>query len=870
MQPLPIDPLLPEVVSSLCERPALVLEAPPGAGKTTRVPRALLGAPWCSGQIVVLEPRRLATRIAARRVAGELGDRLGATVGYQVRFEDVSSARTRIRFVTEGILGRQLLESPALEGVSAVVLDEFHERHLQGDVALAMLERLRRSRRPDLRIVVMSATLATAPVAQYLDAPVLRAEGRLFEVVVDHLPSPDERPLGLQVASAVRRLVHEGLDGDVLVFLPGAGEIRKTRQACERVAQDADLLIVPLHGDLDAEQQDAALRPASKRKIILSTNVAESSVTIEGVVAVIDSGLARVASQSPWSGFSRLRVEKISRASAVQRSGRAGRMRPGRCVRLYTRADFELRPAFAPPEILRLDLAEMQLELAAAGATDVEWLEAPPPSHVRAAEELLRRLQAVDAEGRPTETGRAMLRFGVHPRAARVVVEGERRGMARDACLAAAILSEGDPRATSRAGLGERRPSEPRAEDRATERSDVLALVDLFREVEDAGFSDGSLRAAGLDRGAIRAIARATSQLERACARRSDFERPGAGPLPYASRADGRSQTSRPAATDREVALQMALLAGYPDRVAKRVRNGGRQLALASGGSAELSGSSVVRDAEWLIALDAEEQSDARSRGGVLVRLASAIDPDWLIDLFPGDVSEARDVTWDAGSERVFTRESLRWGALTLVASEPTTAPSPEASRLLAEAARAAGLAAFAPADALELWIARVRFAASIDASIQAPDEVELASMLVELSEGKTSFAELREAGILETLRHSKGPPQGVLDRLAPQRVVLTGGRSVAVRYEHGKPPSIASRLQDFFGMVEGPYVGGGRVPLVLELLAPNGRAVQVTTDLAGFWGRHYPAIRKELMRRYPRHSWPEDPRVPTPRMRPR
>lgn len=865
MQPLPIDPLLPEIVSSLRERSTLVLEAPPGAGKTTRVPRALMDAEWSrNGQVIVLEPRRLAARMAARRVAEELGDELGATVGYQVRFEDVSSARTRIRFVTEGILGRKLLQSPELEGVSAVVLDEFHERHLQGDVALALLERLRRSRRPDLRILVMSATLASAPVAEYLDAPVLRAEGRLFDVAVEHLPAPDDRPLGSQVASAVRRLVREGVDGDMLVFLPGASEIRKAREACEGIAQAADLLVVPLHGDLDPKEQDSALRPAPKRKVILSTNVAESSVTIEGIVAVVDSGLARVVSQSPWSGLSRLRVEKISRASAIQRSGRAGRTRPGRCLRLYTRADFEMRPDHPAPEIRRLDLAETRLELAVAEAVDVDWLEPPPAAHVRAADELLRRLQAVDAQGRPTPLGRAMLRFGVHPRIARLVVEGDRRGARRDACLAAAILSEGDPRAAIGPHFGPRRH-----EDRATERSDVVALVDLLREVEQARFSESALRAAGLDRGAVHAIARAASQLERACARPAAFDSRRAGNSPDDPPAAGRSVNPIDAA-QAETALQLALLTGYPDRVAKRVRRGGRQLALASGGSAELSESSVVRDAEWLIALDAEERGDSRTRSGVLVRMASAIEPEWLIDLSAGDLSEAREVTWDADAERAVTRETLRWGTLPLVESEPTMTASPEASRVLAQAARAAGLAAFAPSDALELWLARVRFASSVDPSIRAPDDAALEVTLAALCEGRTSFAELREAGALEMLRHSTAAPDAVLDRLAPPRVLLAGGRSVGVHYGAGKAPRIASRLQDFFGMTDGPRVGDGRVPLVLELLAPNGRAVQVTTDLAGFWQRHYPAIRKELMRRYPRHRWPEDPLNPGPRPSPR
>jgi ATP-dependent helicase HrpB len=855
MQPLPIDPILPAVVESLRAHPTLVLEAPPGAGKTTRVPRTLLDAGMAErGEIVVLEPRRLAARMAARRVADELGEAWGGTVGYKVRFEDVSSHRTRIRFVTEGVLARQLLASPALSGVAVVVLDEFHERHLHGDVALALVERLRRTRRPDLRVVAMSATLATEELAQFLGAPVLRSEGRLFDVAIEYLPSPDDRPLASQVASAVRRLVLEGLDGDALVFLPGAAEIRRAREACEKIAAEADLALLPLHGDLSPEEQDAAVRRGPRRKVILSTNVAESSITIDGVVAVVDSGLARVASQTPWSGLPRLRVEKISRASATQRAGRSGRTRPGRCLRLYTRADFEARPEHETPEIRRLDLTQTWLELVAMEALDARWLEAPPEANVRGAEDLLARLGALDARGRITETGRAMLRFAVHPRAGRVVVEGERRGIADDACVAAALLTEGDIRAGSGARFGEARGG---GRDAATEPSDVEALLDLFREAQDARFSAGALRAAGLDTGATHAVARAAGQLARA-ARIGAQDRPAI--------VDSESATS---------ALGKALLAGYPDRVAKRVRAGSRSLALAGGGVAELAESSVVREAEWMVTLDAEERAGGSpsrpgARAGVVVRWASAVEPEWLIELFPDRIVEQELVTWNAQLERVQARETMQWEGLVLHATERTGASPSEVARVLAEAALAMGPRAFALEGTLDRWLTRARFAASLDASVHAPDDDRVLSTLAALCEGRTSFAELREAGLLEALRALMGREAGMVDRLAPERVTLPGGRSVSVDYETGKPPHIASRLQDFFGMTEGPRIGAGRAPLVLELLAPNGRAVQVTTDLAGFWQRHYPAIRAELMRRYPRHSWPEDPTKPAPRMRPR
>jgi ATP-dependent helicase HrpB len=830
MLPLPIDPSLPEIVGSLRETPTLVIDAPPGAGKTTRVPRALLDAGFAErGQIVVVEPRRLAARLGARRVAEELGERVGESVGYSVHFEDVSSERTRIRFVTEGVLERKLLTSPRLEGVGAIVFDEVHERHVRGDVALALAARMRRRERPDLRIVAMSATLATGPLAAFLGAPVVRTVGRRFDVALEHLPSPDDRALSSQVASAIRRLVLDGLDGDILVFLPGASEIRQAATTCEKLAAEAGLRVVVLHGDLSSEEQDAAVRPQAQRKVILSTNVAESSITIDGVVAVIDSGLARVASQAPWSGLPRLRVEKVSQASAAQRAGRAGRTREGRCLRLYTRADLESRPKFDVPEILRADLAQTRLMLSALSALDVEWLEPPPDASVRAADQLLRRLGATDAESKLTSTGRDMLRFALHPRLARLCLEGERRGVVDDACLAAAILSEGNIRLTSKARFGD-----ARAGDVAAERSDVEAVIDLFREVEARGFSASAMRLAAVDAGATNAVRKAAAQLERSCQR-------GLG-----GACEDNAQTS----------LGAALLAAYPDRVARRVRPGGRQLALASGGLAELSEMSAVRHAEWMVAIDAEERPGG-TRGGVVVRMASAIEPEWLIDVNADGVKEERQVVWNAQAERVEARAVIMWDHLVLYTSEQDDAQPDEATRVLREAALAAGPNAFAAPDVLERWLARVRFAASVEPTVCAPTDEIVNGTLARLCEGRTSFDEVRAAGLLDALQKASGVSAAALDRLAPERATLAAGRSVMIRYESGRPPSIASRIQDFFGMSDGPRIGRG-TPLVLELLAPNRRAVQVTTDLAGFWQRHYPAIRKELMRKYPKHHWPE------------
>jgi ATP-dependent helicase HrpB len=789
---LPVDELIPRVLASLRERPTLVLEAPPGAGKTTRVPPALLELP---GEVLVLEPRRLATRLAARRVAEERGERLGGVVGYQVRFEDVSSAATRLRFLTEGLLLRRLLGDPQLRGVGTVVLDEFHERHLATDLTLALLRRLQLTTRPDLRLVVMSATLEAAPVAKFLDAPSLRSEGRRFPVDLEYLPQPDERPLAAQVATAVRSLVKRGLDGDVLVFLPGSAEIEKARAALQGVGPE----VVRLHGDMPADEQDRAVSPGTRPKIILSTNVAESSVTVPGVIAVVDSGLARVASHAPWSGLPVLKVARISQASAAQRAGRAGRLRPGRCLRLYTRHDHDTRPHHDLPEVRRMDLAEAALTLHAAGIASLDgfgWFEAPEPAAAQAADALLRRLGAIDDAGAVTRTGERMLRFPLHPRLGRMLVEAELRGCVDEAAIVAASLGERD--LTSR---DTRRPSGP---------SDLEELV----ERPPPGGE------------------RARKQLARLAQNRG-----------------GKNADS----------LGLAVLAGFPDRVGRRRAPRSNEILLSAGGHAELAQTSVVRDAELLVAVDIEERRTGTSRK-VEIRAASAIEPEWLLELFPDALREEREAVLTG--ERVEIIARLRYDAITL--EERRVAPAPEdgerVGRLLLDAARGS-----VDREGLERFTARVAFVARTfpEQAIALPD-VEAA--LLAMCAGATSVAEVRGRSLVEELRAAMPAEHTrLVANMAPDRVTLPGGRSVKVEYEAAQTPWISSRLQDFFGLAEGPTIAGGRVPLVLHLLAPNQRAVQVTTDLAGFWVRHYPAIRKELMRKYPRHLWPEDGRWAAP-----
>lgn len=841
--PLPIDPVLPEVVRALRESTSLVLEAPPGAGKTTRVPRAMLDAGLVAGEIVVLEPRRLAARLAARRVAEELGERVGETIGYTVRFEDSSSARTRVRFVTEGVLTRRLLAEPELRGISAVLLDEFHERHLQGDVALALLKRLQATTRPDLRLVAMSATLDAAPVAAFLGCAVVRSEGKRFDVALEHLDAPDDRKLDLQVASAVRSLVRDGLDGHVLVFLPGAAEIRRAMESCAKLASENDLALVALHGDLPPAEQDRAVGPSTKRKIILSTNVAESSVTIEDIVAVIDSGLVRVVRHAAWSGLPTLAIEKTSRASATQRAGRAGRTRPGRALRLYTKADFDARPEHDTPEILRVDLSQTVLELAASGARarEVAWLDAPKAESLAAAEELLARLGATSPEGAITDIGKRMLAFPLHPRQARMLVEAERRGVGADGAVLAALVGERDLRASTKARF-EGGGGGARTLDIATETSDLLGLLDRFREAEGSSFSAHAIRAIGLDQGAVHAVERARKQLGR-IVRNVDAKTP-----------------STPKATDD--ALLLAVLAGFPDRVARRKRPGSRDLALAQGTTAELAETSAVRDAPWMVAVDAE-----LVRGRTLVRVASGIEPEWLIELFEDRIREVAELSFDDAKGAVTGSSKMLYDALAIAESPGFDKNDPKVAELLFDRATARGARSLVADESLSRWLARARFAATQDTTIRSPTNEDVTHALRSLCEGKTTLREVMEGDLLGTLRSEIGA-FAKIDELAPERVKLASGRTAQITYEEGKAPWVESYLQDFFGTKTTPHAG--RVPIVLHLLAPNKRAVQVTTDLAGFWERHYPAIRKELMRKYPRQAWPEDTSVAIPMKPPR
>lgn len=829
---LPIDAHLPAIGRAIDARGAAVIVAEPGAGKTTRVPPLLLGA--TEGEVLVLEPRRMAARLAARRVAAERGQEVGDEVGYRVRFDSKTSKATRLVFVTEGIFIRRLVADPELRGVGAVVFDEVHERHLHTDLALGMVQRLRQTRRPDLLAVAMSATLDAGPLAAYLDAEAFDVEGRQHPVEIEHAGGETREPLERRVASAVARRLGEGLDGDVLVFLPGAREIGRAQRSCQERCQRAGVDLAILHGSLGVDAQDRVVRPAQRPRVILSTNVAESSLTLPQVTTVIDSGLAREPDFSPFTGLPSLTVARVSQASAIQRAGRAGRVREGRCVRLFTEADFRSRPERTPPEILRADLSELVLFLRANGEDPraFPFLDAPPPAALEAADALLQRLGALEG-GLATERGRRMLALPAHPRLGRLIAEGLERGVGARACLLAAILAE-------------RPPGRGVALDPAS--ADALAWLDAIERADEERLRDRELRARGFDPGALARLRRATQQLRKA----ARAPRGSDAPL-----------------IDEDEDLRLCLLAGFPDRVAERRRVGSAELRFQDGGGATLADSSVVREGRLLVAVDATDASEKGRGRRVIVRSAAEIDPEHLLEVAPEGLDEVEEHVFDEGTGTVIRRRALAYGAIVLDESVSHEVEGEDAARALAEAAKARDLANFFDLDELETLKQRVRFAREHGLELPPVGDALVDRALTDLCLLSRSLSDLRKASLTDALwAHLGHEHRASLDRIAPEAVPIPGRKRVPVRYEADRPPWIASRLQDFFGMKDGPQVADGKVPLVLHLLAPNRRAVQVTTDLAGFWERAYQQQRRALMRRYSKHSWPEDPANAEPPVR--
>jgi len=756
---LPIDAELPRVREALGGSRALVLVAPPGSGKTTRLPPALVA----DGPVFLLQPRRVAARSIARRIAEENGWRLGQEVGFQVRFERRFSKDTRLLVATEGVLTRRLQSDPLLSGFRTIVLDEFHERSLHADLALALARQAWRAR-PELRLVVMSATLDALPVSRFLDScPVVEVQARPYPVEVRYEPRTS-------VVDAVRAtLARPG--GHVLCFLPGAPEIRRVQS---ELAAVPGARVLPLHGTLPPEEQDAALAPSAMRKVILATNVAETSLTIEGVTDVIDSGQHKVLRYDPERALDRLELERIPADSAAQRAGRAGRTGPGRVVRLWDERD-RLRPS-REPEIERVDLAPPALEVLAWGADPraFEWFEAPPAGPLAAAMALLKRLGA-SVQGRLTTEGASMQRLPVHPRLARVLLSAG--GGARAAAACAVLAEAWRPAASG---------------DVPTTDSDVLSAADRIRDAP-AG---------------VRAAARELQDIAAAA---------------------GLAGTA-----DADQRLLRALLAGFPDRVARRREAGSPRLALSAGTGALLGRESGVREGELLIALEITSGAAGVS-GEPLVRVASRIDREWLQGVRSETVHRFDEQSSSVRAARRDTYEAL------VLAERPVPADPDQAAPLLADALERRGLG-----DAGERLRRRLRFTGL---------PADLHAAVLEACRGRTTLPALDAPE-----RWLDAGTRATLDRLAPERLVLPSGRTAALEFREDGSVFAAVKLQELFGLAETPRIGPRREPVVFELLAPNARPVQTTRDLRSFWERTYPEVRKELRGRYPRHPWPEDP----------
>jgi ATP-dependent helicase HrpB len=835
MVPLPIDPFLPDIVAKVRGARALVLVAEPGAGKTTRVPAAILRGGVVSSDnpvIVVLQPRRVAARTVAARIAEENGWAVGGPVGYHVRFDRRVGPETRLRVVTEGILTRQLLDDPFLEGVGCVVLDEFHERSLYTDVAIALLREVQQTVRPDLCIVVMSATLEAGPVAAYLGGcPVVRVPGRTYPVEVAY--EPDESPLPARVAAAVERAIESG-DGDVLAFLPGAEEIRRAGAALESIASRRNLAVLPLYGALTPGEQNLALRPdaAGRRKVVLATNIAETSLTIDGVRTVVDGGFARVASYDPERGLDRLDLQRISRAAADQRAGRAGRTGPGRCVRVW--AEREKLAAFELPEIRRVDLAGTVLSLHAWGKPDVRgfgWYEAPSEGSVAAAERLLDMLGAMEG-GRITAIGKRLAGIPAHPRLGRLLLAAAGRGLLREGASMAALVSEkdivlpgrrGDLRGPTTAGT-----------------SDLIHRLELLDEAERQRFGV-HLFDRGVDPAAARAVAQARDELLRV----------------------GRSLSPAGAAVASEEDLLRLPLNAYPDRVCRRRASDPAAAAIVGGGGVRLAPESAVRRGDFFLAIDLRHDPWSAVREAT-VRVASALEPAWLGETFPGSVRRERGAEYDAGRERVvgFVRT---WYRDLVIADEPNAAvEAGTAGAVLAEALRPRAAELFAADEAAASLLARVGLLRLHLTQYPWPafDEGELGDVLAEACAGKRSLEELRRGGTLAGAVRNRlaYPMDRVLEEQAPEGIAVPSGNRIRLEYAGGGPPVLAVRLQELFGWTQTPRVAGGRVRVRLHLLGPNYRPVQVTDDLANFWATTYFQVRKDLRARYPKHSWPEEP----------
>ena len=878
--PLPIDAVLDELARTLAANNTGVLVAPPGAGKTTRVPLALLDAPWLKAKkIIVLEPRRIAARASAERMARTLGERVGETVGYRVRFGSKVSRATRIEVVTEGIFSRQILDDPELSGVAAVLFDEFHERSLDADLGLALARDAQTGLREDLRILVMSATLDGARVAKLLgDAPVIESEGRAFPVETRYLGRKADLQLERQMADAIAAALRAD-PGSVLAFLPGAAEIRRTQNFLGERVHDHTIEIVPLFGALDAGVQDRAIAPAPKghRKVVLATSIAETSLTIEGLRIVVDSGMARIPRYEPDIGLTRLETVRASRAAVDQRRGRAGRTEAGICYRLWDEPQTASLAAYTQPEILSADLSSLVLDLAQWGVSDpaaLAFLDPPPAPALKEARSLLRELGALDADGRITDEGESLRALALPPRLARMIVDSHRFGAGEEAAEIAAILTErglgGDsvdlefrldqfrrdrsPRASSARSLAQRWASQVAASG-ATGLSAPSPLV-------GEGRGGGSTRA-------VSACGTPTPTLE------SELRSPRTPQGGGESKRSPQINRGDVASNDDELSTGAMLAFAFPDRIARNRGNG--SFLLANGRGASVEQTSALAKATYLAVA---ELTGTAAQGRIL--LAAPITLAEVEARFADEITTADEISFDRSAMALRARRKRTLHAITLSEAPLAVTPSAETARVLADGLIAAGFDRLPWSKAAKQWRDRVMFLRKAergrienpwpdlsDDALAARREDWLAPALYD----KTALKDL-SAGDLSDALMALLPWElrTRLEREAPTHFEAPTGTALAIDYEAEQGPTIAVRLQELFGLNTHPSIAGGKVPLVLELLSPAHRPVQVTRDLPGFWAGSYAAVRSDLRGRYPRHPWPDDPAsaLPTRRAKPR
>jgi ATP-dependent helicase HrpB len=868
---LPIYEIERELIVRLQTDRRLILSAPTGSGKSTQVPQMLLKHGLLGdGQVVVLQPRRLATRLLAKRVAQELGVKLGEEVGYQIRFENVTSAKTKIRFVTEGVLLRQMIDDPQLRGVSAILFDEFHERHLYGDITLARALDEQEQHRPDLMLAVMSATLNAGELERYLNevrttphpasgghplpvrrgegrgegrslaCSVLASEGRTFPVEVEYLPhrlGAGAPPVWEIAAEEFSRFVNAGGQGDVLVFMPGGFEISQTIEAIRHTSEAKGYIILPLHGELQPKDQDAAVARYQQPKVVVATNVAETSITIDGVRLVIDSGLARIARYDSNRGINTLLIEKISQANADQRTGRAGRTAPGVCMRLWSRPEHDERVPHEMPEIRRLDLSEVVLTLKAAGVEDLRkfrWLEKPDEISLTHAEELLADLGAIHA-GKITPVGRKMLAFPLHPRYARMLLAAQEHGCVHQACLVAA-LTQGRDLLLRNCGKDVESAREDLLGEKAS--SDFWILMRAWSFAFNNQFRMDACRRLGIHAVTARQV----------------------GPLfeQFLRIAKDEGLDTKPNEVKDE-ALQKCILIGFSDRVARRLDQGTLRCELVHGRRGVLARESKVQHSPLFVVAEIREVEGRDREVNTILSLATAIEADWLRELFPDDIKSDLHVQFDAQQKRVLAAELLRFRDLALAAKRVDPPPADAAARLLADEIIAGRLLLPNWDHSVEQWLARLNLLCQQCADLQLPaiTEEDKKHIIEQLCHGAVSYKDIKEREVKPVVMSWLSQTQReLLDKHAPERLTLPNGRTPKVNYENGRPPFISLRIQELYDVNQTPKVALGRVPVTVHILTPGMKPVQVTQDLANFWREHYPKIKSELARKYPKHFW--------------